>query len=348
MILPQNSSIVLAIMVLSLLFLGAWASLFKAGKWRFELFYVDFAFGLLLAALLFSFTLGDLGYDGFSFLDDLQHAGKRQWVFGFLSGVIFNLGNMLMLSAVSVAGLSIAFPVAYGVALVLASLLAIFYKADVNTTMLLLGAALVFTAVIVAAMSYRITAVLRHEQLARAGKAKSTRRPNPIKGILLAGVGGLLMGSIGNLLTKSRSGDYGLGPYAAAAMFGLGMFFSSFAFDIFFINLPVEGEMIEIPEYLKGKARQHVFGLVSGAMWYTALLGMMVATSVSDTIQPGPFVSTLLSQGAAVLAAILGVTIWNELKGADMRVRILTALMLILYVTGLAMTGLAPTLAKKL
>src|ERR1051325_2591572 len=132
MILPQTSSLVMTLMVLSLLFLGMWASTFKAaGKWRFELFYFDFAFGLLFAAVLFSFTLGDLGYDGFSFLDDLQHAGKRQWVFGFLSGVIFNLGNMLMLSAVSVAGLSVAFPVAYGVALVLASLLAIFYKADV-------------------------------------------------------------------------------------------------------------------------------------------------------------------------------------------------------------------------
>src|SRR5262249_27118967 len=153
------------------------------------------------------------------------------------------------------------------------------------------------------AMSYRITAVLRHEQLARAGRAKSTRRPNAIKGILLAGVGGLLMGSIGNLLARSRTGDYGLGPHAAAAVVGVGMFFCSFAFDVFFINLPVEGEMLEVPEYLKGKGRQHVFGLVSGAMWYVALLGMMIATSVPDAIQPGPFVSTLLSQGAPVVAA---------------------------------------------
>ena len=116
MILPQTSSLVLTIMVLSLLFLGAWASLFKAaGKWRFELFYFDFAFGLMLAALICSFTFGDLGYDGFSFIDDLQHAGKRQWLFCVIAGVIFNLGNMLLMAAVSISGLSVAFPIAMGI-----------------------------------------------------------------------------------------------------------------------------------------------------------------------------------------------------------------------------------------
>src|ERR1700754_4691200 len=111
MILPQTSGSVLVLMVLSLLFLGSWASMFKAaGKWRFELFYFDFAAGLMLAALICSFTFGDLGFDGFNFLDDLQHAGKRQWLFAFMSGVIFNLGNMLLTGAISVTGMTVAFP----------------------------------------------------------------------------------------------------------------------------------------------------------------------------------------------------------------------------------------------
>src|SRR5882724_5073753 len=99
MILPQTNSLVLILMVLSMLCLGAWASTFKAaGKWRFELFYFDFAFGLLIAAIICAFTLGDLGFDGFSFIDDLQHAGKRQWLSAFLAGIIFNLGNMLLMA----------------------------------------------------------------------------------------------------------------------------------------------------------------------------------------------------------------------------------------------------------
>src|ERR1035441_6828628 len=122
MILPQSYPAVLFLMVLSLLCLGSWASLFKfAGKWRFELFYLDFAIGLLLASVIFAFTLGNIGYDGFNFLDDLQHAGKRQWMYIFIAGLIFNFGNMLLMAAVSVAGLSVAFPMGMGGALLLGS-----------------------------------------------------------------------------------------------------------------------------------------------------------------------------------------------------------------------------------
>src|ERR1039457_4383013 len=107
MILPQSYPAVLFLMVLSLFCLGSWASFFKfAGKWRFELYYLDFALGLMLASVIFAFTVGNIGYDGFNFIDDLQHAGKRQWVYVFIAGLIFNLGNMLLIAAVSVAGRS--------------------------------------------------------------------------------------------------------------------------------------------------------------------------------------------------------------------------------------------------
>src|SRR6516164_4212813 len=122
MILPQSYSAVMFLMILSLVCLGSWASAFKfAGKWRFELFYFDFAIGLLVAAAIYAFTVGNLGYDGFNFLDDLQHAGKRQWLFGFLAGVIFNFANMLLMAAVSVSGLAMAFPSAAATALLVST-----------------------------------------------------------------------------------------------------------------------------------------------------------------------------------------------------------------------------------
>src|SRR5262245_29534217 len=99
MILPQTYPLVLACMILSLFCLGSWVCMFKlAGNWRYELFYLDFAFGLAIAVLIYSFTVGNLGYDGFNFLDDLQHAGKRQWMYAFLAGLIFNLGNMFLMA----------------------------------------------------------------------------------------------------------------------------------------------------------------------------------------------------------------------------------------------------------
>jgi glucose uptake protein len=343
MILPQTSTLVLTLMVLSLLFLGSWASMFKAaGKWRFELFYFDFAFGLLLAALILSFTLGDLGYDGFSFIDDLQHAGKRQWLFCVLAGIIFNLGNMLLMAAVSIAGLSVAFPIALGISVMVSAALGVLVRSGGDSTLILLGCGLILVAVIVSAMAYRINKVQQHEQLARAGIARSTRRPNPMKGIIVAVIGGVLMGSIGGLLARTRSGDLGLGPYAAAALFGFGMFASSLVFNIFFMNLPVDGEPIEFTAYFKTAIKQHVAGLLGGILFYLGLLAGMVGTAVPETLQPNPLLRLILNQGSPVVAALLGIVVWHELRGGDMRVKVLAGLMIILFLGGLAMIGLAP------
>ena len=111
--------------ILSLLCWGSWANSYKlAGKWRYELYYFDFAAGVVVAAFLYAMTVGNLGYDGFSFMDDLMHAGKRQWLYGFMGGVIFNLGNMFLMSAISVAGMAVAFPVGIGVATIVGTGLA--------------------------------------------------------------------------------------------------------------------------------------------------------------------------------------------------------------------------------
>jgi len=349
MILPQTNSMVLILMVLSLLLLGSWVSLFKAaGKWRFELFYFDFAFGLLVAALICAFTFGDLGYDGFSFIDDLQHAGKRQWFFCFVAGVLFNLGNMLLLSAVSISGIFVAFPISLGIAVVFSAALGVLVTSGSNPTLVMLGCVLVFTAVVVSAISYRINGIQRHEQLARAGLARSTRRPNPVKGIILATVGGIFIGSIGGIVARARSGDLGLGPYATAVLFALGVFFSSFAFNIFFMNLPVEGEPLEFSDYFKGRLKQHLAGVIGGMVWFAGIAAGMVATAVPETLQPSPLVRLLLSQASPVVAAIIGIVFWHELRNSDMRVKILAGLMIVLFVCGLAMIGLSPMYVRQI
>jgi glucose uptake protein len=104
MILPQTYAAALCLMVLSMLCWGSWANTYKASKWRFELYYFDFAVGLLAVAFLIAITAGSLGFDGFTFFDDMFHAGKRQWLYGFVAGVVFNLANMLLMAAIAVAG----------------------------------------------------------------------------------------------------------------------------------------------------------------------------------------------------------------------------------------------------
>src|ERR1035438_3035999 len=90
MILPHTNSMILTLMIVSLFCWGSWANTFKlAGKWRFELYYFDFAFGLLLFALIYAFTIGNLGFDGFGFMDNIMNAGKREWMSAIGAGRVF-------------------------------------------------------------------------------------------------------------------------------------------------------------------------------------------------------------------------------------------------------------------
>ena len=348
MILPQSYPAVLFLMVLSLLCLGSWASFFKfAGKWRFELFYLDFAIGLMLASVIFAFTVGNIGYDGFNFIDDLQHAGKRQWMYVFIAALIFNLGNMLLMAAISACGLALAFPMGMGMALLFGTGLGIAGRPAGNSLLLGMGCLLILTSILVNAVSYRMMGVARHEALARAGQAKSTRRPRPLKGIVLALAAGLLIGGFTPLLDKARQGDLGLGPYSIGFIFAFGVFFSSFVYDIFFMNLPVEGDPVEFGGYLNGRLKQHLAGLVSGVVWYAGIVLAWVCTSVPEAIQGGPMLHFMLAQGSPVLAALWGILVFREFKDSDVRVKLLGTLMLVLLLCGMAMIGLAPLFLQK-
>jgi glucose uptake protein len=343
MILPQTYEWVLALLILSLCCLGSWASMFKlAGKWRFELFYIDFAIGLFLAAVIFGLTVGNLGFDGFNFFDDLMHAGKRQWLYGFLAGVIFNLANMLLMGGVAVAGMTIAFPMTMGIALLMTTAISAISHQTGNTLLVTLGCLLILASVALNAVSYRMMALVRHEELARAGRAKSTRRPNSAKAILLALFGGLLMGSFTPLLEKASGGDVGLGPYALTAMFSLGIFVTTPVLSIFFMNLPVEGEPIDFTMIFSSKWRQHVLGLTGGVLWCIGMLAAMVAISVPEQIQGDALLRYILRQAWPLVAALWGMLVFREFKGSDTPVKILGLLMMVLYLCGLGMIALAP------
>jgi glucose uptake protein len=348
MILPQTFATTMLLTILSLLFLGIWVSAFKfAGRWRFELFYFDFAFGLLMTALLLAFTVGNLGYDGFDFLDDLQHAGKRQLVFCFGAGLIFNLANMLLVAAVSVSGTVLAFPVGMGIGLVLATVLKFVTSGSGNGAMIAAGAALVLVSALVNSIGNRLLGVERHEALARAGKAKSTRRPSGGKGIVLALASGLLMGTYWPLLDKAREGDLGLGPYAAGALFAFGVFFSTFVYNIFLMSLPVEGEPVDLSTYLSGRPKKHLWGLIGGSIWCLGTIGGLVVLATPEAQRGSPAWGAILGQAAPLLTALVGIFVWRELKGADMRVRALTLLMIVLYGCGVVLLSMAPVFVAK-
>jgi glucose uptake protein len=344
MILPQTYTAALFLMILSMICWGSWANTYKlAGKWRFELYYFDFAAGLLIAAIILAYTAGSLGYDGFTFRDDLLHAGKRQWLLGFGGGVVFNLANMLLLGAISVAGMTVAFPVGIGLALVIGVLLNFILRPAGNATLLFGGCVLVLIAIVADAYAYSLRGRIEHENLAKRGQAKSTRRPTKVKGIVIAAISGVLMGCFFPLVEMGSEGDVGLGPYSITVVFALGVFVSTMVFNLFFMNLPIEGPPVELRDYvMKAGIGHHLLGLAGGAIWCVGAVAAFAAASAPPEVHVGPATSYAMGQGATLISALWGLLLWREFKGADLKIKGLIAVMLALYACGLVLVSMAP------
>jgi len=338
MLLPQTYGAALSLIVLTMLCWGSWANTFKlAGKWRFELFYYDYSLGVLIAAAIYALTFGNLGHDGLAFSDDLMHSGSRQVFFGALGGVVFNLANMLLVAAISVAGLAVAFPVGIGLALVIGVIWNYALKPQGNPVLLFTGAAIVVGAIILDALAYRAL---------EAGKAQAARKVTG-KGIVLSLVSGVLMGSFFPLVEIGKAGERGLGPYAIGFVFAVGVFLSTFVFNLFFMNMPVEGPPVAMSGYFKGTGRQHLLGIVGGMIWATGTIANFAAASTPESVQVGPAISYAIGQGATMVSALWGLLVWNEFAGAGPRVRLLVVIMLILFVCGLGLVSVAPLYASR-
>jgi len=332
-------------MLCSMLCWGSWANSFKlTRKWRFELFYFDYALGVLAASLILALTFGTLGFDGFSFRDDLQQAGLRQDAWALVAGVVFNLGNMLLVAAISIAGMAVAFPVGIGLALVIGVVWNYFINPTGNRELLFGGMAIIVGAIIVDALAYRSYALQRSRQAAREGRSRGVRKSMSTKGIVLSLAAGALMGSFYPLLqnASSLSGEVGLGPYAIAFVFALGVFFSTFVFNLVFMNLPIQGSPLEITEYFKGSLKNHALGILGGAIWAAGLTSSLVAAAAEGDAKVGPAVSYGVGQCAAMVSTLWGLFVWREFAGADGKVKSLIALMLILFFGGLTLVSLAP------
>ncbi len=128
---PVTYAATLLLMILSMLCWGSWANTMKmAGKWRFELYYFDYVLGVMFSATVAAFTFGSIdtvlpGSEQvvFPFLDNLMITGKRQIGLAVAGGAVFNLANLLLVAAISVAGLAVAFPVGIGLALIAGAIL---------------------------------------------------------------------------------------------------------------------------------------------------------------------------------------------------------------------------------
>lgn len=344
MTLPQTYGMVLILTILTMICWGSWANVLKFAKeWRFELLYYDYSIGVALGAIIAGFTFGSFGSSGLGFMDDLSQAGHINIICGFAGGVIFNLSNILVVGAIAVAGMGVGFPIGVGLALVVGVIWNYIVNPQGNPYLLFAGVALVVAAIIMDAFAYRALAASK----SKAGdKADITaRKVSTWKGIKLAIIGGILMGTFYPLVELGKKGENGLGPYAVGFVFGLGVLVSVFIYNLYFMRYPIEGPRLSFRDYLKGNAWVHFLGIIGGIIWITGSLSNFVAASAPKTLQVGPAISYAIGQGSCMVGALWGVLAWKEFAGGGAHVNRLLVLMFLFYVSGLVLVSIAPLYA---
>jgi glucose uptake protein len=307
---------------------GSWANTQKLAskEWRFQLFYWDYAVGVMLLSLILAFTAGSMGTGGRGFLADLHQAEGKWLLSAFVGGVTFNLSNILLVAAIDIAGLAVAFPVGVGLALCLGTVTTYFGTRTGNVPMLALGVAGILIAVILDAMAYRRL------------MAKGER--TPVKGIVLSVLAGLLMGwfyffvsrAMGQIDPLTKSLEPGkLSPYTAIVLFSVGVLASNFIWNSIVMAKPFSGPPVPFSDYFtKGNARLHFIGILGGMIW-----NMGMSSSIMAANEAGPALSYGLGQGATLVGALWGVFVWREFKGAPPGTGKLLGAMFLFYVLGL-------------
>ena len=316
--------------IVTMLCWGSWANSTKlsSASWRFELFYWDYAFGILILSLIMAFTLGSNGSTGRSFIEDIRQADYSNFLSSFLGGVIFNLANILLVSAIALAGMSVAFPVGIGIALILGVVVNYTGNRQGHAVLLFVGVALIAFAIIINAYAYT-----------HVNRGKSTFSA---KGLILAIVAGVLMGFFYKYVASSMISDFNfpeggrLTPYTALVFFAVGVVVSNLLFNGLLMRFPFTGKSLSISDYLNGTIKDHFIGILGGIIWHT---GMSFSILASD--KAGPAISYGLGQGATVIAAIWGIFIWKEFARVSKKTFRNLYLMLLLYVIGIVLIILA-------
>ncbi len=332
----SNYTLAVIFCVVTMFCWGSWGNTQKlAGKtWRYELFYWDYVIGVVLFALVSGLTAGSMGGGEWSFITNLKQASVSNLGSAFLGGVVFNAANILLAAAISIAGMSVAFPVGIGLALVLGVIVNYIGAPKGDPLMLFGGVALIVVAILCNAAAYGIR--LGGSQPSATGRDEA--RPSLSKGIVLSVVCGVLMAFFYRFIARTMDMDFAapapkagmMTPYSAFFVFSLGIFVSNFVFNAIAMRRPVSGEPITEKEYFKGGFPIHLVGVLGGLIW-----GLGNGINLVAAGKAGAAISYGLGQGATLVSALWGILIWKEFKGAPKKAALLNLAMFILFIAGL-------------
>jgi len=326
MFIIENYSLAVVFCFITMLCWGSWGNTQKLASknWRFELFYWDYVIGVLLLSLFSALTLGSFGSGGRSFIPDLMQADTSNLVSALVGGIIFNLSNILLSAAIAISGMSVAFPLGVGLALILGVVINYISTPKGDPLILFVGVGLIAVAILLNAIAYR---------------NMSTNKRSSTKGIIIAFIAGILMSSFYRFIAASmdidnfQSPEVGkMTPYTAVFVFSLGMFISNFLINTVVMRRPFVGLPVSYKAYFSGGLKTHLIGVLGGVIWGIGNSFNLIAAG-----KAGAAVSYGLGQGATMVAAFWGVFIWKEFRGGPKVNNTYIGLMFLLFLAGIGL-----------
>jgi len=325
MVIVESYPIAVLMCVITMLCWGSWANTQKLAskEWKFQLFYWDYAIGVFLLALILAFTMGSSGTAGQGFIENVSQVTLMTIGLAVLGGIVFNAANILIVAAIDIAGLAVAFPVGIGLALVIGVIQNYLATPLGNAPLLFAGVAMVVAAIIIDGLAYK--------KLAGTGKTAT-------KGIVLSIVGGVMMGLFYRFVAASMSLDFvnieagKFTPYSAVVFFSLGLLLSNFLWNSLVMAKPFTGDPVKYSDYFKGSAKLHMIGILGGVIWSIGMSFSIIASGAA-----GFAISYGLGQGATMIAAMWGVFVWKEFKDAPQGTNKMLATMFALFIVGLGL-----------
>lgn len=327
MFIVENYPMAVALCFITMLCWGSWGNTQKlaAKNWRYELYYWDYVIGMVLFSLLVGFTFGSIGSEGRPFMEDLAQSSLTCVGSVILGGIIFNASNILLSASISLAGMAVAFPLGVGIALVLGVIVNYIGEPKGDAVLLFTGVALVVAAIICNGIASGM--------MSKSGDTASQIR----KGVVVAICAGVLMAFFYRFVAAAMDlSDFRhpapgmLTPYTALFVFSIGVLLSNFVFNTIAMRRPFVGEPVGYSQYFKGSLATHMTGVLGGAIW-----ALGTACSYIAAGKAGAAISYALGQGAPMIAAIWGVFIWKEFKGAGRTTNLLLGLMFVCFIAGL-------------
>lgn len=326
MFIVESYSLAVFLCLITMLCWGSWANTQKLAsqKWNFQLYYWDYSIGVLLFSLLFAFTMGSTGDSGRAFLEDIAQGNFSAFANAFIGGVVFNLANLLLVIAIDITGMAVAFPVGIGLALVIGVVDNYLKDPSADGTLIFTGVVMIVIAIILNAIAY---------------KKLPNQKSGSSKGIIIALIAGISMGFFYGFVAESMSMNFvapeagKFTPYTALVLFSLGIFISNFVLNTLNMYKPISGEKATYSDYFKlGTPKLHLIGILGGAIWGVGMGLNILASEVAS-----PAVSYGLGQGATMIAAFWGVVIWKEFKEAPKSTNKFLNLMFLLFIVGLGL-----------